>query len=297
MAERDGRGGLVISIDLEVAWGTWDRPLTPRRRRALARERMIVDRVLTLFGRYDVRASWAVVGHLLVPHPALGTDPLWYGRDLVERILAATPAQEIGSHSFAHIPYAEGSTTPDAVRADLAAARRSHLALGLPFSAFVFPRNVVGYRALLKEAGITVYRGRPGGGPSPIRSRRLRRLAAFVYFLAPVSARVVDARIDDVGLVNVPQSMALYTRTGLRRLVASRSLVRKAVRALDRAAAERRLFHLWFHPSNLAHRTEAQLGVLEDILRHAARLRAGGRLEVWSLGDVATSLLARGAAR
>jgi peptidoglycan/xylan/chitin deacetylase (PgdA/CDA1 family) len=318
-AARAERGRLVISIDLEVAWGTCDRAMTARRRRALERERDIVERVLALFARYDVRASWAVVGHLLLPrcdardgrfhpeiprpilrgerrdwfapHPPGGTDPLWHGRDLVERILAATPAQEIASHSFSHIPYAEDRTTPEAVRADLAAARRCHLAMGLPFTAFVFPRNVVGYRPLLAEAGITVYRGRPGGRPSPIRSRRLRRLAAFLYFIAPVSARVVDAGMDDAGLVNVPQSMALYTRTGLRNLVASRSLVRKATRALDRAAAEGRLFHLWFHPSNLARRTEAQLGVLEGILRHAARLREAGRLEVRSLGDVCASVM------
>jgi hypothetical protein len=325
VAERAGRGRLVISIDVEVGWGTCDRAMTPRHRRALERERDIVERVLALFARYEVRASWAVVGHLLLErcrsrdgrfhpeiprpiirgeqrdwfaaHPLNGADPLWYGRDLVERILAATPVQEIASHSFCHVPYAEEGTTPEAVRADLAAARRCHVAMGLPFTTFVFPRNHVGYRALLAEAGITVYRGRPGGRPSPIRSRLLRRLAAFFYFLAPVAARVVDAGIDDAGLVNVPQSMALYTRTGLASVVASRSLVRKATRALDRAAAERRIFHLWFHPSNLAHRTAAQLAVLEGILRHAARLRDGGRLEVSSLGDVGASVMRAGVRR
>lgn len=313
------RGTFVISVDLEVAWGTCDRPLTRGQRRALAREREVVDRVLALFTRYGVRASWAVVGHLLLDacprenglvhpeiprpvligerrdwfasHPETGGDPLWYGRDLVERIRATSPPQEIGSHSFAHMPYAEGVTSRAAIRADIEQARRCHEAADLPFATFVFPRNVVGFRDLLAQAGIAVYRGRPGGGNAR-RSRPLRRLLAFLFFLVPVAARTVEATVDENGMVNVPASMALYTRRGLRRLVASRALVAKATAGLDRAAARGRIFHLWFHPSNLAYAVDAQLAVLEGILRHARALCDAGRLHIATLGEIRTRTLA-----
>ena len=61
-----GRGRLVVSIDLELAWGTCDRPLASAQRRALVRERAIVPRLLRSFAEFDVRATWAVVGHLLL---------------------------------------------------------------------------------------------------------------------------------------------------------------------------------------------------------------------------------------
>jgi peptidoglycan/xylan/chitin deacetylase (PgdA/CDA1 family) len=315
-------GRFVVSIDLEVAWGTCDRPLAAGQRRALGRERVIVDRLLDLFGRHGVRASWAVVGHLLLEacprrdgpvhaeiprpvvrgerrdwfagHPERDGDPLWYGRDLVERVRSASPAQEIGSHSFSHMPYAEGRTNRAAVRADLAEARRCHEAAGLPFSTFVFPRNVVGFRDLLAEAGIAVYRGRPGGD-RPRRSRGLRRLLALAYFLVPVPARTVEAVVDDRGLVNVPASMALYTRRGPGRLVAPRALVAKATGGLDRAADRGRIFHLWLHPSNLAHATDTQFAVLGAIVQHARALADAGRLEIVTMGDVGAMALAAGA--
>ena len=313
------RGRFVISIDLEVAWGTCDRPLTLGQRRALGREREIVDRLLALFQHYEVRASWAVVGHLLLDacarghgvvhpeiprpvvlgerrdwfaeHPRQDGDPLWYGRDLVQRIRGARPPQEIGSHSFSHMPYAEGITSRAAVRADIDEARRCHEAAGLPFSTFVFPRNVVGFRDLLAEAGIAVYRGRAGGGP-PVRRRRLRRVLAFLFFLSPVPARTVEAIVDETGMVNVPASMALYTRRGLRRLVTARALVAKATGALERAASAGRIFHLWLHPSNLAHAGDAQFAILEAIVGHARGLCEAGRLEIATMGDVQARTLA-----
>ena len=42
-------------------------------------------------------------------------------------------------------------------------------------------------------------------------------------------------------------------------------MVWKAKNALRRAARERRLFHLWFHPFNLAANPERLLGGLADI--------------------------------
>jgi hypothetical protein len=154
---------------------------------------------------------------------------------------------------------------------------------------FVFPRNVVGFRDLLAEAGIEVYRGRPGAAMTPRRWRSLRRLLVFLFFLAPVPARTVEAVVDDRGMVNVPASMALYTRRGVRRLVASRALAAKATGGLDRAASQGRIFHLWLHPSNLVHAMEAQFATLESILGHARTLCDAGRLEIVTMGDIGTA--------
>jgi hypothetical protein len=38
------------------------------------------------------------------------------------------------------------------------------------------------------------------------------------------------------------------------------------------------IFHLWFHPSNFATKTEVQLDVLDKILKYGDRLRQQGKL-------------------
>ena len=277
------RGVLVVSIDLELAWGTCDRPLDARRCARLGRERMIVDRLLAAFTRHDVRATWAVVGRLLLD----GRDPLWHGVDLVEAIAAARPPHELASHSFHHLPYDETRTSRVAVAADLALARGAHAAARLPFVTFVFPRNVVGFRDLLAAAGVRVYRGRSRAWYDGLPHVRLRRALDLLDFVVTPRARTVRPVVDDAGLVNVPDSVLLYDRRGPARLRPARAVVAKARRALDRAARRGEVFHLWFHPANFADRTTEQFAILEAVLAHAAHLRAEDRLENRTLGEFA----------
>jgi peptidoglycan/xylan/chitin deacetylase (PgdA/CDA1 family) len=317
------RGAFVVSIDLELAWGTCDRPLDARRRARLDRERTIVERLLRTLAQHDVRATWAVVGHLLLagcdggggrPHPEIpagavtgaadwlaqhpppGRHPLWHGADIVERIAAARPAHELASHSFCHLPYDEARTSRAAVAADLAAARRAHAAARLPFASFVFPRNVVGFRDLLAAAGVRVYRGRSRAWYDGLPHVRLRRALDLLDFVLVPWARTVRPLVDDAGLVDVPDSLLLYDRRGLARLRGARAVVAKARRALEGAARRGEVFHLWFHPANFADRTGEQLAVLDAVLAHAGRLRAAGRLENRTLGDFAAPAAATPAA-
>jgi hypothetical protein len=279
------RGAFVVSIDLELAWGTSDRPLDARRRARLGRERTIVERLLAAFARHDVRATWAVVGRLL--RDGCGDDPLWHGADLVERITAARPAHELASHSFCHLPYDEARTSRAAVAVDLALARGAHAAARLPFASFVFPRNVVGFRDLLAAAGVRVYRGRSRAWYDGLPPVRLRRALDLLDFVVVPWARTVRPVVDDTGLVDVPDSLLLYDRRGLCRLRPARAVVAKSRRALDAAARRGEVFHLWFHPANFVDRTGEQLAVLDAVLAHAGRLRAAGRLENRTLGEFA----------
>lgn len=306
-------GTFTISIDLELAWGVCDRRVTRRLRHALEQEREIVPRILKLFHTYDMRATWAVVAHLMlancardggtvhpeIPRPVTrtsgrdwfahhpdGPDPLWHGRDLVELIRDAHPAQHIASHSFCHMPYEEAVTHPAAVQADVRAARAIHRAFHLPFDAFVFPRNRVGYREVLAEAGIRAYRGWIPRLYDGIRWRPVRLVLNFISLCIPSPAPTVTARQDDTGMLNVPASMLLHSGNGLRRLVSRRRLTATAIAGLHQAAERGEIFHLWFHPANFAHRMDEQFEILETILGHAQGLRQHGQLEVATLVDI-----------
>ncbi|MBF0158431.1 MAG: hypothetical protein HQL58_02810 [Magnetococcales bacterium] len=308
-------GRFTISIDVELAWGRCDHPQQPHDQVALSRERMIVARLTQLMATYRIRATWAIVGHLLLPQPAtrradglahpdmerpllhhesrdwfdhLPVDyhPFWYGRDLVAMIQQTVPEQEIGSHSFCHLPYHEQQTRTAAIDADLARMRYWHEQAGLPHVSFIFPRNVVGFRSRLYHAGVRVYRGHTKRWSDRLPWRPMRRLAHWLTFLVAWPPPLVDVcHESDSGLMNVPDSLLLFSRQGIRRLVPSDNLWRMARSGLDRAARSGRIFHLWFHPSNFAVDSDRQLAVLERILRHACALRDEGRLDIVTMGD------------
>ena len=309
-------GTFTISIDLEAAWGICDHPLSETDRMELAEERRVVRCLLDLFEKHDVNASWAIVGHLLeqedprkgadLPHPdiprpiLLGEerdwffqlpegieDPNWYGADLVEMVKNASPPQEIGSHSFSHMPYDESATNRGAIDADLAHARAIHDRDGLAFDSFVFPRNVVGFRDLLARHGIKAYRGTTPRWYDAVPSRAARRLLNLGQFMLSVPPPVVKPTKDEHGLINIPDSMLLFGRRGIRKMVPPANLVRMARRGLDRAAKTGDIFHLWFHPSNFATETEVQLDVLDKILEYGDRLRQQGKLRQLTMAEVA----------
>jgi peptidoglycan/xylan/chitin deacetylase (PgdA/CDA1 family) len=120
------RGSLCISIDVELAWGIWDKPSPDYHARCAEREAAIVRALVALFDRHEVSATWAIVGRLLeLDEAAAGSTPhgarIWYAPELIDHVRAARTPQDIGSHSYAHVYF--GATSREALRADLAAAR------------------------------------------------------------------------------------------------------------------------------------------------------------------------------
>jgi len=86
--------------------------------------------------------------------------------------------------------------------------------------------------------------------------------------------------------------MIYFPKHGIRRFVPMQRRVARAVKGLEAAARDRRVFHLWFHPTNLADSMDAMFEGLERIFRHAAALREGGRLSVVPMGALAESCAA-----
>lgn len=276
------RGAFCISIDVELAWGAWD-SLTPEYlAKCLELERAIVRRILSLFERHEICATWAIVGHLLELRAecAAAEVPAWFAPDIVDAIHNARTRQEIGSHSYAHIYYSQSSA--EQVASDLGAARAAHDRNGLAWKSFVFPRNLVHRVDMLPPFGIKVFRSVDQGWHMRMAAwnHRLGRMANLADKLIPTAPAVVRPKIHPNGLVELPSSMLLMGRNGPRRAIHPGILELKAKRGLQRAAREKALFHLWFHPSNFYYETETQLSVLDGIVNEAARLRERNLLDV-----------------
>lgn len=281
-------GAVTISIDLELAWGNWDN-LGAAHIRHLDAERSIVKRLLQLFDSYEVPVTWAFVAALLEPSEArgrVGGERLWYGPDLIEAIVSARVRHDLGSHGGRH-KYFDALTEAEA-EDDLAFARSVHAAQGLPLQSFVFPRNQVAKTHVLSRHGVRVYRGVDHAWHQRIRqhSIALGRAANLLDKLVPFPPESVVPETDGA-LVRLPGSMLLLGRAGVRSLAPRRALAAKLQKGLTAAAQEKRVFHLWFHPSNFWHDTGGQFATLEWFLSRLAGEVARGRLAARTMASYA----------
>jgi peptidoglycan/xylan/chitin deacetylase (PgdA/CDA1 family) len=293
------RGSLCISIDLELAWGIRDRPSRRYFELCADKERTIVRELLASFARYEISATWAFVGRLLVPGepPVAGAlsgrskrdGRIWYAPDIIESIRVASPAQDIGSHSYEHLSFRE--LDADRARSDLEATRSVHAAHGLELSSFVYPRNEVGHIGVLGEMGIRVFRGVETRWDSRVRQalgKRAGRVANLLDKALPIAPPAVFAT-DHGPVRELPGSMQLLSRNGARRLISPASTLAKVRKGLAAARAGGGTFHFWFHPSNFYYDTERQLDTLSRILALASTLRDRGEIGIVSMRDFAAA--------
>jgi peptidoglycan/xylan/chitin deacetylase (PgdA/CDA1 family) len=303
------QGVFTISLDFELIWGTVDLFGPEAFRRACEIERAeVIDRLLALFTEFEVSATWCTLGHLFlkrcqpvggVKHPEIvrprhawqradwfaddpcGNDEIFYGHDLIEKIRACAVPQEIGSHSFSHVILGDAGCSRATAESELRECVRLAAEQGIELRSFAFPRNAVGHLDVLQEQGFWCYRG-----PEPLWYENqavpeaLRRLLRLKDVLLAVQPPVVLPERTAEGLWNLPGSAFYFPMHGLRRFLPLRLRTRRAMKGLDAAAQTKRIFHLWFHPTNLADESERMFAGLRKIFEYAATLRSQGKLQI-----------------
>jgi peptidoglycan/xylan/chitin deacetylase (PgdA/CDA1 family) len=312
------RGVFTLSLDFELIWGTVDLDGPEPFRRACEVEReIVVDRLLALLAEFEIPATWCIVGHLFlsgcaprngVKHPEIvrpshswsqedwfahdpsgseQTDPIFYGASLIDKIAACPVPQEIGCHSFSHVIFGDEGCSRETAASELAECVRLARERGLSLESFAFPRNSVGHLDVLRAYGLTCYRG-----PEPVWYENaavpnaVKRLAHLADVLVARRPPVVMPVQSAEGLWNIPGSMLYFPMHGARRHIPLSVRVRRAVKGLECAARERKIFHLWFHPTNLADDSDEMFAGLRSIFERVDSLRWAGRLDVAPMGLV-----------
>jgi hypothetical protein len=152
------------------------------------------------------------------------------------------------------------------------------------FQTLVLPRNRIGHLDIARRHGFRCYRGEE---PAWYQSqpRVVRRLGHLLEILsARTSASVMPQ--ENTGMWNIPGSMLYTPAFGLRRYVPVWPRVLRANRGLNAALRQKRLFHLWFHPTDVTCRMEAMLDGLRRIFQRAASLRDAGQLDILPMRDL-----------
>jgi hypothetical protein len=314
------RGAFVLSLDFELIWGTVDAFGPEAFRAACERERdHVFGRLVDLLDQYEIRATWCVLGHIMLgscapvngrKHPEIvrprhawhpqdwfrhdpcgdeRTDPIFYGRSLVQRLLVSPTPQEIGGHGFSHVVLGDPGCSRETAESELRASAEAARELGVTLRSFAFPRNRVGHLDVLREYGFTCFRGPEptwhGGGTGGLTGAHRRA----GHLLDVVTARRPPVGVPEMaqGLVNIPASMAYFPMHGSRRHIPISRRVARILKGVESARRKKRVFHLWFHPTNLADHTDTMLRGLESVFESVADRRERGEIEVLPMGELA----------
>jgi peptidoglycan/xylan/chitin deacetylase (PgdA/CDA1 family) len=319
-------GIFVISLDFELYWGVRDLlPLEQYGGNILA-VHQVVPRLLELFRRYEIHATWAVVGFLyfrnareLLEHvPAVrpayerrqfdpyaelaalaasAPDPRYYFAPELIAAIAATPHQELGSHTFSHYYCLEKGQSPCEFRADLEAAIQiAAKKTGRRPVSIVFPRNQYApeYLQACAQAGFRAYRGNPRTwmwSPAAWERdgtlRRFLRLADAYVNLSGHHGRRLDQIRASGGLpANVAASHFLRPWSRSRRWLEPLK-ERRIQQSLTWCARRKLVYHLWWHPHNFGADLDENVGQLQRILEHFARLRDRYGMRSLTMGETA----------
>jgi peptidoglycan/xylan/chitin deacetylase (PgdA/CDA1 family) len=255
-----------LSFDFELLLGYHDlsEKIYSKKKRNMQDVRRRIYDLINLLEKYDLKCTWAVVSHLFLdacsnhmdyhdkkwlvrdPNTDINTDPLWYGRDIVKRLLQ-NPNFEIACHSFSHALF--DRINEEQARYELSKSEQLARELGITLRSFVFPRNKVGHKKLLKEFRYITYRS------EHTSAKKFSRFIDYIFptdFRADIySPKLVIPYVDEYGLVNIPSSMCLYN-SGILRFVSSVSprnyFQWKIRKGLEKLISEGGVLHFFTHP-------------------------------------------------
>jgi hypothetical protein len=313
---------VVISLDLELSWGSFDLSYGDE---LLKMGRWTHDvgapNLLKHLTRNGLSATWAIVGAMMrrslpdvsglpevrYPHfakswfsyvPKEGgeqTHPEWFGASLVEMIRNASPEQEIGFHSFSHVPFGERGMTRERAIAEYRYCAQIAKELGIPKSSFVFPRNSVAYLAELREAGFTCFRD---ADRLPVRfsNGMLNSLAMICADFAGSSPCMIEPSLKE-GIVSIPGSLLIRYAAGWRKYIPDSSRLRRLRKGLERVRLSRGVFHVWFHPENLYAEWPRVENVVARFLDELGVLVRNGDVRCLTMGQLAAEFRSQSAAK
>jgi hypothetical protein len=303
---------VVISLDLELSWGSFDLGFDDDvRNMARWTHDTGAPNLLKHLSRNGLSATWAIVGAMMgrslpdisslpevqYPHfskpwfayvPKDGdetTHPEWFGASLVEMIRSVTPRQEIGFHSFSHVPFAQRGMTRARAIAEYRYCAQIAEELGIPKTSFVFPRNLVAFVPELRDAGFKCFRDADWPAVR-FPNDTLTSLAMVCADFVGLSPRMVEPSLKD-GIVSIPGSLLVRFAAGWRKYIPDASRLRRLRKGLERVRREGGVFHVWFHPENLYAEWPRLENVIARFLEELGAYVRNGDVRCLTMGQLA----------
>lgn len=315
------KGSLVISLDFELTWGAIDswKPDGYGKTNILQVSE-VVKRLVALFEKYDVNATFATVGFVMLHDvedikrhtPALiptyvNEDLRPYGKylDYVEKqdshlffapqiveLLKKTSNVEVATHTFGHFYCWELGQTIEQFEADMAMAQKVGDEQGQKLKSIVFPRNQVSdeYLEVCAKHGFKTYRGNAKKYFGHTTNRWL--------VLYNKVSRLLDAYVNWGGNTSIPYSeidrnavpmnvqASRMLRPYMRKLRWFEGLrLRRIKNEMKYAAKHHELYHLWWHPHNFGANIDENFAFLEEVLKFYKECQAQFGMESMTMKE------------
>ena len=290
----------MVSIDTELIWGVADKPnhiAYSLMNKYPDKTRKIFSDLLQLFEKYNIPVTWATVGHLFLerceghaclrapsnnwyehdPCTDIDANRLHYGLDIIEEIMSNKVNHEIGYHTFSHANFARCSK--DVANDEIKEGKKLAAELGIKLRSFVFPRNEIGQLDILKENGFEIFRGTniQRWDPKQRFFHRMFNGAADKCFVRAINP------IWRNGIWEVPSSMQFMD------FQIPSSLMIRSFFGLENAIKNNNIFHIYFHPYDFLIKP-CLATYLDKLLASVAKKRSSGKLQVMTMGDLASYL-------
>jgi len=311
-------GVLTISLDFELYWGVRESRSIEQYRENLSGVYKVVPELMQLFKEYDIHATWAPLGFLffnnltelkdnwpavkpqytrnnLSPYSyienAFNIKPCYHFAPELIDLIKKEKGQEIGTHTFSHYYCLEAGQTEKAFRADISAALDISTKKGIAVKSLIFPRNQCTQDALgvLNDYGISCYRGNQKGSLYKASVKRSKMEKAL---------RLIDSYINLSGYntynlescfsekpYNFPASFFIRPYNEKFPLLGKLHL-RRIKKAMEHAAMNKQLIHLWGHPHNFGKNIKDNMEFFSKILMHYKKMQDCYGMKSLNMGEL-----------
>lgn len=297
-------GIFVISLDFEMMWGAkdWSTPENYGKSN-VAQVPQVIDKLLKLFLKYGVHATFATVGfifccdkedllsNLPIKKPSYEDsnlspysdnyieniskeyENLYFAPELIRKI-SNTEGMEIATHTACHYNCTAQGQTPEEFDADLKAAKEIGKRGNVNIRSIIFPRNEVvdAYLKVCRDNGVLIYRGNAkkyfGHARDHfevIRYRICRFLDNYVPLDKYTTYPVSEVKAGE--MYNVRASRFLRPYSSYLSLFDGLRLLRMKLE-MEKAAKNGEIYHIWWHPHNFGSNIDENFKFLEKLLEH-----------------------------
>ncbi len=320
-------GSFVISLDFEMMWGAKDITAPGKYGiKNVAPVREVIDRLLSLFCKYGVHATFATVGlifkhnkkealdslpSLMPAYDNMNLSPyhddyikniseeynhLYFAADIIDK-LKANQNVEIGSHTYCHYYCWETGQTAEQFEADILEMNKTAKENNIEIESIVFPRNQVSDEYLMKcvKNGIKYYRGnsrkffsQPKNKIESIYYKICRLLDAYINISGNMSTKYLDIPTEKIP-INIPASR--FLRPYMKELSMVDWLrICRIKKEMLYAAENNELYHLWWHPHNMGDYVDESMKILEDILRYYSSCHEKYGMKSYTMSEFAENI-------
>lgn len=321
-----GNGTLIISLDFEMTWGgvgIWD--TSAYKETNVANVRQVVTRMLDLFNKYGVKATFATVGLIMLKDKseALNSVPglvptynnkalspynnryiesicdesLYFAPDILS-LLKRNDSIEIGTHTFSHYYCWENGQTLEQFEKDVEQAVQVARDRGLVLKSIIFPKNQVSaeYLSICAKYGISSYRGNAEKFYNQTSNRikyffnRIGRfLDSYVNIGGKTSYLLADIKTNGEPL-NLRASRFLRPYDSRFGILDSLK-INRVCNEIKYSAKHNEIYHLWWHPHNMGKDMDKNFEGLEKILQCYSQCHEKYGMRSCTMEEVSKSFL------